>query len=543
MSIYKRFCQETVGENGTLTDISLHYPENFNFAYDVVDAIAAETPEKRAMVWCNAENEERFFTFSDIKEQSDRMANAFRAAGLKLGDRVMLVLKRHYEYWFAVLALHKLGVTAIPATHMLTVSDYVYRLRMAKVNAIVCTPYGDTAEKLRSAVEEAEADSILWTVRKNIKGFRNLTEEAAAAPSSLERISTKVTDPMLLYFTSGTTGYPKGVIHDFSYPLAHIVTAKYWQQAEDNGLHFTVAETGWAKASWGKLYGQWLVGSAVMVFDFDNFDPKQLCTVINRYGVTSFCAPPTVYRYLVRKGIPDMPSLRHASTAGEILAPEVFRKFQLRTGLALCEGYGQTETTLLMANFKGMQPVEGSMGTISPLYRIELRDKAGNPVPDGEIGEVVILPPESGKQIGVFSGYLDHESQYRQVWRGGVYHTGDAAYRDSDGRYWFHGRFDDIIKTGGYRVGPYEVENVLMEHPAVVECSVIGVPDKLRGQAIKAFIVLGNRQPSPELEKEIKDFCNARLAEYKWVRLIEFVSEMPKTISGKIRKTELRAAT
>ena len=471
------------------------------------------------------------------------MANAFRAAGLKQGDRVMLVLKRHYEYWFAVLALHKLGVTAIPATHMLTVSDYVYRLRMAKVNAIVCTPYGDTAEKLRSAVEEAEADSILWTVRKNIKGFRNLTEEAAAAPSSLERISTKVTDPMLLYFTSGTTGYPKGVIHDFSYPLAHIVTAKYWQQAEDNGLHFTVAETGWAKASWGKLYGQWLVGSAVMVFDFDNFDPKQLCTVINRYGVTSFCAPPTVYRYLVRKGIPDMPSLRHASTAGEILAPEVFRKFQLRTGLALCEGYGQTETTLLMANFKGMQPVEGSMGTISPLYRIELRDKAGNPVPDGEIGEVVILPPESGKQIGVFSGYLDHESQYRQVWRGGVYHTGDAAYRDSDGRYWFHGRFDDIIKTGGYRVGPYEVENVLMEHPAVVECSVIGVPDKLRGQAIKAFIVLGNRQPSPELEKEIKDFCNARLAEYKWVRLIEFVSEMPKTISGKIRKTELRAAT
>lgn len=543
MSIYKRFCQETVGENGILTDISLHYPENFNFAYDVVDAIAAETPEKRAMVWCNAENEERFFTFSDIKEQSDRMANAFRAAGLKQGDRVMLVLKRHYEYWFAVLALHKLGVTAIPATHMLTVSDYVYRLRMAKVNAIVCTPYGDTAEKLRSAVEEAEADSILWTVRKNIKGFRNLTEEAAAAPSSLERISTKVTDPMLLYFTSGTTGYPKGVIHDFSYPLAHIVTAKYWQQAEDNGLHFTVAETGWAKASWGKLYGQWLVGSAVMVFDFDNFDPKQLCTVINRYGVTSFCAPPTVYRYLVRKGIPDMPSLRHASTAGEILAPEVFRKFQLRTGLALCEGYGQTETTLLMANFKGMPPVEGSMGTISPLYRIELRDKAGNPVPDGEIGEVFILPPESGKQIGVFSGYLDHESQYRQVWRGGVYHTGDAAYRDSDGRYWFHGRFDDIIKTGGYRVGPYEVENVLMEHPAVVECSVIGVPDKLRGQAIKAFIVLGNRQPSPELEKEIKDFCNARLAEYKWVRLIEFVSEMPKTISGKIRKTELRAAT
>ena len=508
-----------------------------------MDAIAAETPEKRAMVWCNAENEEHIFTFSDMQENSDRMANVFRSAGLRRGDRVMLVLKRHYEYWFAVLALHKLGITAIPATHMLTVSDYVYRIRMAKVNAIVCTPFGDTAQKLRDAVEEAGVDSILWSVRKDIEGFRNLTEEAAAAPASLERIPTMVTDPMLLYFTSGTTGYPKGVIHDFSYPLAHIVTAKYWQQAEDNGLHFTVAETGWAKASWGKLYGQWLVGSAVMVFDFDNFDPKQLCTVVNRYGVTSFCAPPTVYRYLVRKGIPDMPTLKHASTAGEILAPEVFRKFAQRTGLELCEGYGQTETTLLMANFKGMQPVEGFMGTISPLYRIELRDKEGRPVPDGEIGDVVILPPGNGKQVGVFSVYLDNGSQYRHVWRGGVYHTGDAAYRDTAGRYWFHGRFDDIIKTGGYRVGPYEVENVLMEHPAVVECSAVGVPDTLRGQAIKAFIVLGNRQPSPELEKEIKDFCNARLAEYKWVRLIEFVSEMPKTISGKICKTELRAAT
>ena len=543
MSIYQRFCEEAVDENGALQHISLHYPDNFNFAYDVVDAIAAETPGKRAMVWCNAENEEHIFTFSDVKEQSDRMANVFREAGLKKGDRVMLVLKRHYEYWFAVLALHKLGITAIPATHMLTVSDYVYRIRMAKVDAVLCTPYGDTAEKLRSAVKEAGADSILWTVRKNIPGFRNLTEEASNAPAALERVPTSVTDPMLLYFTSGTTGYPKGVIHDFSYPLAHIVTSKYWQQAEDRGLHFTVAETGWAKASWGKLYGQWLVGSAVMVFDFDNFDPKQLCTVINRYGVTSFCAPPTVYRYLVRKGIPDMPSLRHASTAGEILTPEVFRKFAQRTGLELCEGYGQTETTLLMANFRGTQPVEGSMGTISPLYRIELQDKEGNPVPDGQIGEVVILPPENGKQIGVFSGYLDNEEQYRHVWRGGVYHTGDAAYRDAQGRYWFHGRFDDIIKTGGYRVGPYEVENVLMEHPAVVECSVIGVPDILRGQAIKAFIVLGNREPSAELEKGIKDFCNSRLAECKWVRLIEFVKEMPKTISGKIRKTELRSAT
>ncbi len=348
---------------------------------------------------------------------------------------------------------------------------------------------------------------------------------------------------MLLYFTSGTTGNPKGVIHDFAYPLAHIVTAKYWQQAEDGGLHFTVAETGWAKASWGKIYGQWLVGSAVMVYDFDNFEPKQLCAVINRYGVTSFCAPPTVYRYLVRKGIPDMPGLKHASTAGEMLAPEVFRKFTEKTGLPLCEGYGQTETTLLMANFRGSEPVAGSMGRISPLYNIELRDKNGKPVSIGEIGEVVIVPPETNRQVGVFCGYLDNEEQYSYVWRHGVYHTGDAAYMDEKGYCWFHGRFDDIIKTGGYRVGPYEVENVLMEHPAVVECSVVGVPDPLRGQAIKAVVVLGSTEPSFELEKEIKDFCNSRLAEYKWVRIVEFVKEMPKTISGKIRKTELRSTT
>ena len=542
MSIYPKYCTETLDDKGNLKQISLKFPDNFNFGYDVADAIAGETPDKTAIVWCNTENQEHIFTFQDIKAQSNCMANVFRSAGLKRGDRVMLVLKRHYEYWFAVIALHKLGVTVIPATHMLTVSDYVYRIRMAKVNAIVCTPYGDVPEKLLAAVKESDSPCILWSVRKEIPGFRNLTAEAEAAADALERVPTQVTDPMLLYFTSGTTGYPKGVIHDFSYPLAHIITAKYWQQAQDGGLHFTVAETGWAKASWGKLYGQWLVGSAVMVYDFDNFEPKQMCGIINRYGVTSFCAPPTVYRYLVRKGIPDMPSLKHASTAGEILAPEVFRKFSQRTGLELCEGYGQTETTLLMANFKGMQAVEGSMGTISPLYHIELRDKDEKPVPDGEIGEVVILPTENGKLIGVFSGYLDNEEQYRYVWRDGVYHTGDAAYRDETGRYWFHGRFDDIIKTCGYRVGPYEVENVLMEHPAVVECSVIGVPDKLRGQAIKAFIVLGNREPSQELEKEIRDFCNARLVEYKWVRLIEFVSEMPKTISGKIRKTELRAA-
>lgn len=540
-SIYQRFCTEIKDENGGLKKLTLNYPDNFNFGYDVVDEYAAVSPDKRAMVWCNVENEEHIFTFLDVKRYSNKMANVFREYGIGRGDRVMLVLKRHYEYWFAAVALHKLGAVMIPATHMLTVDDFVYRINASGVKAIVCTAQDDVPSTIKQALRKSEKTPMLWCVQKDVEGFFNLTSQMETAGDAFDRVETSAADPMMLYFTSGTTGYPKGVIHDFTYPLAHIVTAKYWQQAQDDGLHFTVAETGWAKASWGKIYGQWLIGSAVMIYDFDNFDPKQLVTVINRYGVTSFCAPPTVYRYLVRKGIESMPTLKHASTAGEMLAPEVFRKFTQETGIPLCEGYGQTETTLLMANFKGRQPKEGAMGTVSPFYNIELRDKDGKQVPDGQIGEVVIIPPASGKQAGVFTGYLDNEEQYKYVWRGGVYHTGDAAYRDRDGLYWFHGRFDDIIKTGGFRVGPYEIENVLMEHPAVVECSVIGVPDKLRGQAIKAVIVPGHGyEPTRELELAIKEFCNRRLAEYKWVRLVEFVSAMPKTISGKIKKTELR---
>ena len=544
MSIYQKFCDEIIDKNGRLKKLTLKYPDNFNFGYDVVDQIADETPDKKAIVWCNTEGEERIFTFSDIKKYSNQIANVFKNNGIVKGDRVMLILKRHYEYWFSAVALHKLGAVMIPATHMLTVNDLIYRIKASNIKAVVCTTQNEVPQKVAEALEKTGKTAKLWTVKGEAKGFENLTEAAKTESFDFPRIPTLANDDMMLYFTSGTTGYPKGVIHDHTYPLAHIVTAKYWQQAEDDGLHFTVAETGWAKASWGKIYGQWLVGSAVMVYDFDNFEPKQLTSVINRYGVTSFCAPPTVYRYLVRKGIPRMPTLKHASTAGEMLAPEVFRKFTEYTGLDLCEGYGQTETTLLMANFKGEKPIAGSMGTPSPFYNIQLRGKNGEKVPVGKIGEVVIVPPQNGKQVGVFCGYLDNEEQYKYVWRGGVYHTGDAAYVDENGLYWFHGRFDDIIKTGGFRVGPYEVENVLTEHPAVAECGVVGVPDKLRGQAIKAFIVLGKGySPSKELELEIKDFCNQKLAEYKWLRIIEFVDEMPKTISGKIKRTELREKT
>lgn len=541
MSIYKRYCTERFDENGRLIDIKINCPDNFNFGYDVVDEIAKVCPDKKALVWCNTENEEHIFTFDELSRLSNKAANHFKNSGLKRGDRVMAVLKRHYEYWIVAIALHKLGVTLIPATHMLTVSDFAYRLSASKTKAVICTPNDETPQKIQAAIKQTNLSCKLWCVQHDVENFENLTKAIETESDVFAREETLLTDDMLMYFTSGTTGYPKGVIHDFSYPLAHIVTAKYWQQAEDKGLHFTVAETGWAKASWGKIYGQWLVGSAVMVYDFDNFEPKQLIAIINKYGVTSFCAPPTVYRYLVRKDFSDMPSLRHASTAGEMLSPEVFKKFTERTNLDLCEGYGQTETTLLMGNFFGDDVVEGSMGRTSPLYNIELRDKQGNRVGVGEVGEIVIIPPENSKQIGIFSGYLNNEEQYKYVMRGGVYHTGDAAWQDEDGRYWFHGRFDDIIKSGGYRIGPYEIENVLSEHPAVLECSVVGVPDKLRGQAIKAVIIVAKGyNPSHELEKEIKDFCNSRLAEYKWIRKIEFVDEFPKTISGKIKKNELR---
>lgn len=541
MSIYQNYCYETFDEKGRLKNIELNYPDNFNFGYDVVDKIASETPDKRALVWCNTENEEHIFSFEDIRRLSNKAANVFLEAGIQRGDKVMVALKRHFEYWFVSIALHKIGAIMIPVTHMLTVDDIVYRMNCSKVKGVVCTPQNEVPRRMMDAVNQAQIKCKIWTVQKDVAGLDNLTKAIKTASETLERKPTSAHDSMILYFTSGTTGHPKGVIHDFTYPLAHIVTAKYWQQAEDGGLHFTVAETGWGKASWGKIYGQWLIGSAVMVFDFDNFDHKQLTTVINRYKVTSFCAPPTIYRYLVRKGIPDMPSLRHATTAGEMLSPEIFRKFSESTGLSLMEGYGQTETTLLMANFKGYEPVEGSMGVASPFYNIELQQKDGSLTPVGKIGEIVIVPPKEGVQHGLFTEYLDDKVLYKHAWENGVYHTGDAAWQDETGNYWFYGRFDDIIKTSGFRVGPFEVENILMEHPAVMECSVVGVPDFLRGQAIKAVIVLSpGYDPSRELEKQIKEFCNLKMAEYKWIRIIEFVSAMPKTISGKVRRVELR---
>ena len=541
MSIYKKYCTEQLDGHSRLTDIRFEYPENFNFGYDVVDAIAAQTPRKRAMVWCNALGEEHTFTFCDVSRASNRIANVLCDAGIRRGDHVMVCLKRHYEYWFTAVALHKLGAVLVPVTHMLTESDFVYRMGCVPIKGIICTPQGDVHSRILAAARRKAPNCRLWTVQQEIEGFSNLTAAMEAASDVFERQETSVHDDMLLYFTSGTTGYPKGVIHDFAYPLAHVVTAKYWQQAEEDGLHFTVAETGWAKASWGKLYGQWLIGCAVMIFDFDNFDPKQLCTVINTYGVTSFCAPPTVYRYLTRKGIPDMPTLRHACTAGEVLNPEVSRRFTARSGLELREGYGQTESTLLLGNLKNCGNAVGSLGGANPLYRVELQNDDGSPTPVGQIGEIVVVPKDGQRPIGLFVRYLADPARYETAWRGGVYHTGDAAYRDENGRFFFHGRNDDLIKTGGFRVGPSEVENVLMEHDAVLECAVVGIPDPLRGQAIKAYVILNpGFTADKDMEKGLREFANAKMAEYKWIRCIEFLDQIPKTISNKICKAALR---
>lgn len=543
MELYRKYFSETVDKNGRLTELEQHIPDNFNFGYDVVDVLADNEPDSRALVWCDTSGEEHIFTFKDIKRESNKAANTLLSAGIKKGDRVMLALKRHYEYWFIAIALHKIGAVMIPVTHMLTAEDFIYRVNAAAVKAVICTSMDGVPERVKTAIQtlNKEKECILWTVKESTEGFRNFTLESANASDALERVKTKSEDPSFIYFTSGTSGAPKGVIHDFTYPLAHFVTAKYWQQNSEHGLHFTISETGWAKASWGKLYGQWLMDCAVLVYDFDNFEPKQITAVINKYGVTSFCAPPTVYRYLTRRDTDDMPSLKYAGTAGEYLSPEVFEKFRQKTGLSIHEGYGQTETTLLIANLKGITPRDGSLGMPSPMYDIVLINKSGERAACGEIGEICIAPRNGKKPLGVFSGYLDDEDRYKEAWRGGVYHTGDAAWYDEDGYFWFHGRFDDIIKSGGYRIGPYEVESVLIKHPAVAECSVIGVPDKLRGQAVKAVVVLAaGFEPTNGLRKEILEFCNARLAEYKWARALEFVKEMPKTISGKIKKAELK---
>jgi acetyl-CoA synthetase len=528
------------------TDFKIRIPANFNFAYDVVDEIAASNSDKTAMVWCDDKGNEAIFTFGQMKYFSDKAASFFKSLGIRKGDPVMLILKRRFEFWFCTLALNKLGAITIPATHLLSTKDLIYRNNAADIKMIVCVPDSEVIQH----IEESEGKSPTLKLKVMIDGERegwlNFTKGMEKSSENFVRPvsdqATANTDIMLLYFTSGTTGMPKMVNHDFIYPLGHILTAKYWQNVKDDGLHFTVADTGWAKSAWGKLYGQWLSGCAVMTYDYDKFVPKNLMEVIEKHKVTSFCAPPTIYRFLIKEDLSkfDLSNLKYCVVAGEPLNPEVFKQFYDKTGIKLMEGYGQTECTVAVATYPWMEPKPGSMGMPTPGYDIEIVDEDGNPCEAGNEGEIVIRTAIS-KPVGMFNGYYRDDQLTASVWTKGVYRTGDMAWRDEDGYYWFVGRADDVIKSSGYRIGPFEVESALMEHPAVLECAITAVPDPDRGQIVKATIVPSkNYHPSEELAKELQEHVKKVTAPYKYPRLVEFVTELPKTISGKIRRVQIR---
>ena len=494
----ERFLQQTAfrSQEDYRKNLHIRVPENFNFAYDVVDAYAEEQPDRKALLWTNDQSAEIQFTFADMKRETDRTASYFQSLGIGKGDVVMLILKRRYEFWFSILALHKLGAVVIPATHLLTKKDVVYRCNTAGIKAIV-----------------------------------------AAGVNAND-------DIMMMYFTSGTTGEPKMVAHDFTYPLGHISTGCFWHNLHDGSLHLTIADTGWAKAAWGKLYGQWLAGANIFVYDHEKFTPADILHKIEQYRITSLCAPPTIYRFLIREDLSkyDLSSLEYCTTAGEALNGAVYDTFKQLTGVRLMEGFGQTETTLTLATFPWMEPKPGSMGVPNPQYEIDLLTPDGRSAEDGEQGQIVIRT-DKGKPLGLFKEYYLNDELTREVWHDGVYYTGDVAWRDEDGYFWFVGRADDVIKSSGYRIGPFEVESALMTHPAVVECAITGVPDEIRGQVVKATIILGEKyrtQAGEALIKELQNHVKRITAPYKYPRIIEFVEELPKTISGKIRRKEIR---
>lgn len=521
-------------------------PDRFNFAFDVVDVIAEQDPDRTALVWCDEKNHEAAFTFAQLKQYSNRVANILVSHGIGKGDPVMLILKRRYEFWFAVLALHKIGAIAIPATHLLSAKDILYRNNAADIKMIIAVNDDEITSQVDAALPQSPSLKTRVLVGGSRDGWIDLDASLEKASDQFIRPAgngaTENSDPMLLYFTSGTTGMPKMVLHDFTYPLGHILTAKYWQNVKRNGLHLTLADTGWAKAVWGKIYGQWIAGASVFVYDYDKFNPKKLLSVLSHYGITSFCAPPTVYRVLVKEDLAryDLSRLQYCVIAGEPLNPEIYSQFLKKTGLKLMEGYGQTELTVTIATYPWLEPKPGSMGKPSPGYDLDLLDDAGNPCAVGVEGQIVIRT-DKRRPVGMFQGYYREPERTGQVWRQDIYYTGDVAWRDEDGYYWFVGRADDLIKSAGYRIGPFEVESALLEHPAVLECAVTGVPDTVRGQAVKASVVLAKGyNASDALAKELQDHVKKVTAAYKYPRFIEFVEDLPKTISGKIRRVEIR---
>lgn len=540
----ERFCKEEYEDNGLLKSFNLTLEDNFNFGYDVIDAIAKEEPEKLALLWCNPDGDEKRFTFSDLMKKSNQTANMLLANGVKKGDMVMCVLKRHYQFWFTTIALCKIGAVLIPATNQLTKKDYVYRFNSGSVSYLIATSEGDVAEHAEAAMEEYDGIKKKFLVKGNREGWIDFDEEIEKFPDTLERIESKLDDKMLAFFSSGTTGYPKMVIHAHDYAAAHIITAKHWHNLNDESLHLTISETGWGKAMWGKMYGQFIMGATVFVYDFDKFVPAEILGLISKYKITSLCCPPTMFRFFIKEGMDgyDLSSLQYATVAGEALNPEVYNKFYEYTGVKLMEGFGQTETVAAVANLVGSTPKPGSMGKPVPLYDIDIVDEDGNSVPDGETGEIVFRT-EGKKNYGLFKEYYNSPETTKKAWHDGLYHTGDTAWRDEDGYFWYVGRTDDVIKASGYRIGPFEIESVLVEHPAVLEVAVTGAKDPIRGHVVKATIVLTKDykdKASDSLIKQLQDHVKKQTAPYKYPRIIEFVEELPKTISGKIRRVEIR---
>lgn len=544
----ERFVEQThfTSQEDFIANFKVKVPENFNFGYDVVDAWAAEQPDKNALLWTNDKGEHIQFTYADLKKYTDMTASYFQSLGIGHGDKVMLILKRRYEFWFSIIALHKLGAVVIPATHLLTKKDIVYRCQAAGIKMIVAAGEPVITEHILAAMPDSPTVERLVSVGPEYpEGFEDFHKgmEAAAPFVRPEHVNTNE-DISLMYFTSGTTGEPKMVAHDFTYPLGHIATGCFWHNLHENSLHLTIADTGWGKAVWGKLYGQMIAGANIFVYDHEKFTPADILQKIHDYHITSLCAPPTIYRFLIREDLSkyDLSSLEYCTTAGEALNYSVYETFKRITGIRLMEGFGQTETALTLATFPWMEPKPGSMGVPNPQYDIDLLKPDGRSAEDGEQGQIVVRT-DRGKPLGLFKEYYRDAELTREAWHDGIYYTGDVAWRDEDGYYWFVGRADDVIKSSGYRIGPFEVESALMTHPAVVECAITGVPDEIRGQVVKATIVLAKdykQKAGPELIKELQDHVKRVTAPYKYPRVIEFVDELPKTISGKIRRVEIR---
>lgn len=544
---YQRFAREEFNAAGRLSHIEFTADENYNFGYDVVDYIAEHSPDKLALNWVADDlNEVRRFSFADIKKYSDKTANYFRSLGIKKGDAVMLILKRHYQFWFCMVALHKLGAIAVPATNQLQKKDLVYRFNKANIKAIVVTADGAIAESCELAAAECKSVAIKLLVNGKRSGWEDFNEGVEKQSAEFVRpsgeLAPKRDEPMLMYFTSGTTGYPKLAVHSHTYSLGHLVTALNWLNVTAGGLHLTISETGWGKAVWGKLYGQWLCECAVMVYDFDRFHAERILPLFARFNITTFCAPPTIYRFLIKEDLSqyDLSSLKYAAVAGEALNAEVFNKFYEQTGLKIMEAFGQTETTLTIGNFVGDIPKPGSMGRPNPQYDVVILDHFDQECSTGEVGEISIRIHEQ-RPYGMFMGYYGEDELNSEVERTHIYHTGDTAWMDEEGYFWFNGRSDDLIKSSGYRISPFEIESVVMELPYVLECAVTAVADETRGQVVKASIVLiAGKTGSEQLAKEVQDYVKRTTAPYKYPRIVEFVSELPKTISGKIRRVDIR---